>query len=372
MAAGLAAERASSTAGSAKRPRPGWGAGRRFDVADAARASRSSDHQPRRQAVEYFIRNAEGGRDGAGARVRTLSCPSRTSTPGYAMIWNSTQRSPAAGWTRWWPAEGARPCPCRPAHALPQPRADRLADHAGQGDGQRVAAGAPRGRSPRSNDGKINGAVGTTTRTSLLPRDRLARVRPALHRRARWCSIPTRPIEPHDNVAEIGDATRRATHLIDLPRHLGLHFAGLLRQSLKEGESVPAPCRTGQPDDFENAEGNLGWHTPFSAISAARLPISAGARPDRFDRAARPGHRIRPHPCGPGFVAKGLDKLTVGAERLDADLDGFGKCGRGVQTVMRRQACKPIRTLKALTPAGHQAGSMRAFVNRGTARRRPA
>ncbi|MEG0183349.1 MAG: adenylosuccinate lyase, partial [Stenotrophomonas sp.] len=68
----------------------------------------------------------------------------------------------------------------------------------------------------------------------------------------------TTQIEPHDNVAEIGDAARRANIiLIDLARDVwGYISLGYFKQKLKEGEvgSSTMPHKV-NPIDFENAEG---------------------------------------------------------------------------------------------------------------------
>jgi adenylosuccinate lyase len=64
-------------------------------------------------------------------------------------------------------------------------------------------------------------------------------------------------------------------------------------------------------------------------------------------------------------LAKGLGKLTVNPERLDADLDASWEVlAEAVQTVMRRYGLpNPYEQLKALTRGqGITAESMKAFV----------
>ena len=179
----------------------------------------------------------------------------------------------------------------------------------------------------------------------------------------------TTQIEPHDNVAEIGDATRRAnTILIDLARDIwGYISLGYFRQTLKEGEvgSSTMPHKV-NPIDFENAEGNLGVANALFEHFSAKLPIS------RFQRDLTDSTVLRG--LGTAFghtlvaldsLAKGLGKLTVAPERLDADLEGAWEVlAEAVQTVMRRHGLpNPYEQLKALTRGhGITQQSMRDFI----------
>jgi adenylosuccinate lyase len=179
----------------------------------------------------------------------------------------------------------------------------------------------------------------------------------------------TTQIEPHDNVAELGDAGRRAnTILIDLSRDLwGYISLGYFKQRLKEGEvgSSTMPHKV-NPIDFENAEGNFGVANALFEHFSAKLPISRWQR-DLTDSTVLRG-------LGTAFghtqvaldsLAKGLAKLTVSPERLGADLDAAWEVlAEAVQTVMRRHGLpNPYEQLKALTRGqGITAESMRAFV----------
>lgn len=91
----------------------------------------------------------------------------------------------------------------------------------------------------------------------------------------------TTQIEPHDNVAEIGDAARRANIiLIDLARDIwGYISLGYFKQRLKEGEvgSSTMPHKV-NPIDFENAEGNFGIANALFEHFSAKLPISRWQR----------------------------------------------------------------------------------------------
>ncbi|PKD78457.1 lyase family protein, partial [Escherichia coli] len=87
--------------------------------------------------------------------------------------------------------------------------------------------------------------------------------------------------EPHDNIAEIGDAARRANIiLIDLARDIwGYVSLGYFKQRLKEGEvgSSTMPHKV-NPIDFENSEGNLGLANAVLRHLSDKLPISRWQR----------------------------------------------------------------------------------------------
>ncbi len=179
----------------------------------------------------------------------------------------------------------------------------------------------------------------------------------------------TTQIEPHDNVAEIGDATRRAnTVLIDLARDVwGYISLGYFKQTLKEGEvgSSTMPHKV-NPIDFENAEGNFGVANALFEHFSAKLPISRWQRDLTDSTVLRTlgtafGHTL----VALDSLGKGLGKLAVAPERLDADLDGAWEVlAEAVQTVMRRHGLpNPYEQLKALTRGhGITEQSMREFV----------
>ena len=179
----------------------------------------------------------------------------------------------------------------------------------------------------------------------------------------------TTQIEPHDCVAEIGDAVRRAnTILVDLSRDIwGYISLGYFRQRLKEGEvgSSTMPHKV-NPIDFENAEGNFGIANALFEHFSAKLPISRWQRDLTDSTVLRAlgtafGHTL----VGLDSLGKGLGKLTVAPERLDADLDAAWEVlAEAVQTVMRRHGLpNPYEQLKALTRGqGITQASMREFI----------
>ncbi len=179
----------------------------------------------------------------------------------------------------------------------------------------------------------------------------------------------TTQIEPHDNIAEIGDAARRANIiLIDLSRDIwGYISLGYFKQKLKEGEvgSSTMPHKV-NPIDFENAEGNFGIANALFEHFSAKLPISRWQRDLTDSTVLRAlGTAFGHTQVALDSLSKGLGKLTVNPERLDGDLDAAWEVlAEAVQTVMRRHGLpNPYEQLKALTRGqGITAASMRAFV----------
>jgi adenylosuccinate lyase len=219
--------------------------------------------------------------------------------------------------------------------------------------------------------GKINGAVGNyNAHVVAYPEvdwQHLAR------HFVEGLGLPFNPyttqIEPHDNIAELGDAMRRAnTILIDLCRDLwGYISLGYFRQRLREGEvgSSTMPHKV-NPIDFENAEGNFGIANALFEHFSAKLPIS------RWQRDLTDSTVLRA--LGTGFghtlvaldaLSRGLGKLTVAPEKLGADLDAAWEVlAEPVQTVMRRHGLpNPYEQLKALTRGqGITQDAMRGFI----------
>ena len=219
--------------------------------------------------------------------------------------------------------------------------------------------------------GKINGAVGNyNAHVASYPDVDW----PAFAQRfVEGLGLPFNPyttqIEPHDNVAELGDAIRRAnTVLVDLARDVwGYISLGYFRQKLKEGEvgSSTMPHKV-NPIDFENAEGNFGIANALFEHFSAKLPISRWQRDLTDSTVLRAlgtafGHAL----IGYDALLRGLGKLSPNPDRLAADLDAAWEVlAEAVQTVMRRHGLpNPYEQLKALTRGqGITADSMRAFI----------
>jgi adenylosuccinate lyase len=204
---------------------------------------------------------------------------------------------------------------------------------------------------------KINGAVGNyNAHVVAYPEVDW----PALSRRfveslgLHWYAYTTQ-IEPHDGIAELCDAIRRAnTILIDLCRDLwGYISLGYFRQELKPGEvgSSTMPHKV-NPIDFENAEGNFGIAGALFGHFSEKLPISRWQRDLTDSTVLRAlgtafGHSL----IAIESLARGLAKLSADPGRLAADLDSnWEVLAEAVQTVMRRHGLpEPYEQLKALT-----------------------
>ncbi len=162
-------------------------------------------------------------------------------------------------------------------------------------------------------------------------------------------------IEPHDWMAELFDAVARAnTILIDWARDAwGYISLGYFAQKTRAGEigSSTMPHKV-NPIDFENAEGNFGLANALLTHMAGKLPISRWQR-DLTDSTVLRNVGVAFGYTLLGFdgVARGLSKLSVNREALDADLDAAWEVlAEPIQTVMRRYgAANPYERLKALT-----------------------
>ncbi len=179
----------------------------------------------------------------------------------------------------------------------------------------------------------------------------------------------TTQIEPHDCIAEIGDAMRRAnTILVDLSRDIwGYISLGYFGQRVKDGEigSSTMPHKV-NPIDFENAEGNFGLANALFEHFSAKLPISRWQRDLTDSTVLRAlGTAFGHTQVALDSLANGLSKLTVNSKRLGDDLDGAWEVlAEAVQTVMRRHGLpNPYEQLKALTRGhGITEASMSEFI----------
>ena len=220
--------------------------------------------------------------------------------------------------------------------------------------------------------GKINGAVGNYN-AHLIAYPEVDW--PALARRfveglgLAWNPYTTQ-IEPHDYIAELLDAMARFnTILIDFNRDVwGYISLGYFKQKVVKGEvgSSTMPHKV-NPIDFENAEGNLGLANALLRHLAEKLPVS------RFQRDLTDSTVLRNLGVAFGYVLlacdsclKGIGKLEVNAERLEADLDdNWEVLAEAIQTVMRRYGVEgAYEKLKDLTRGkdGINRESMHAFI----------
>jgi adenylosuccinate lyase len=165
----------------------------------------------------------------------------------------------------------------------------------------------------------------------------------------------TTQIEPHDWIAELFHALCRLnTVLIDFDRDVwGYISLGYFRQRPVEGEvgSSTMPHKV-NPIDFENSEGNLGIANAILSHLAEKLPISRWQR-DLTDSTVlrNVGVGLAHSVVAWRSTLKGLGKLEVDVERLEADLEeSWAVLAEAIQTVMRRHGIEqPYEKLKALT-----------------------
>lgn len=165
----------------------------------------------------------------------------------------------------------------------------------------------------------------------------------------------TTQIEPHDYMAEYFHGVIRInTILIDFSRDVWSYISfGYFTQKVIAGEvgSSTMPHKV-NPIDFENAEGNLGLSNAILSHLAEKLPISRLQRDLTDSTVLRNigvavGHAL----LALTSLKRGIDKLEVAAEPMQADLDSTWEIlGEAIQTVMRRHGVpEPYEKLKALT-----------------------
>lgn len=168
-------------------------------------------------------------------------------------------------------------------------------------------------------------------------------------------SYPTTQIEHYDNLAALFDCMKRInTILIDLDRDVWTYISmDYFKQKIKEGEigSSAMPHKV-NPIDFENSEGNLGMANALFEFLAAKLPISRLQR-DLTDSTVlrNVGVPIAHTVIAFKSLQKGLSKLIVNPEKIDADLENnWAVVAEAIQTVLRREGYpKPYEALKGLT-----------------------
>ena len=165
----------------------------------------------------------------------------------------------------------------------------------------------------------------------------------------------TTQISNYDSLAATFDALKRInTIIVDLDRDIWSYISmNYFKQKIKAGEvgSSAMPHKV-NPIDFENSEGNLGVANAILEHLAAKLPISRLQR-DLTDSTVLRNIGV---PLAHTLIAvestlKGLGKLILNREAIDADLDGcWSVVAEGIQTILRREGFpKPYEALKALT-----------------------
>ncbi len=180
----------------------------------------------------------------------------------------------------------------------------------------------------------------------------------------------TTQISNYDNFGQVFDAMKRLqTIVMDLDRDIWQYISmGYFKQKIKKGEvgSSAMPHKV-NPIDFENSEGNIGLSNAILEFLSRKLPISRLQR-DLTDSTVIRNIGV---PMGHGVIAlqstlKGLRKLVLHEENIDADLDNcWPVVAEAIQTILRREAYpNPYETLKALTRTNETvtAETIRKFI----------
>jgi adenylosuccinate lyase len=205
--------------------------------------------------------------------------------------------------------------------------------------------------------GKLNGATGTfAAHVAALPQVDWQKFSAAFVRSLDLEPVLlTTQIEPHDTLASLCDAIKRAnTILIGLSQDCWRYISdGYLAQAQKAGEvgSSTMPHKV-NPIDFENSEGNLGIAVALLEHFSRKLPIS------RLQRDLSDSTVLRTMGAAFGYsligyqrLLRGLNKVTVRRDLLLADLaDHPEVLAEAVQTILRRVGYpEPYEALKGLS-----------------------
>ena len=176
----------------------------------------------------------------------------------------------------------------------------------------------------------------------------------------------TTQIDHYDDLAELFDNLRRLNVIfIDLCRDVWTYISmDYFRQEVKAEEvgSSAMPHKV-NPIDFENAEGNLGLANTIFDFLSNKLPVSRLQR-DLTDSTVL---RNIGMPLAHSLVAyhsilKGLKKLIVNPEKINADLEqNWAVVAEAIQTILRREGYSdPYGKLKQFS-RGKQSLDNKAF-----------
>ncbi|MCP5179460.1 MAG: adenylosuccinate lyase [Pseudomonadales bacterium] len=205
--------------------------------------------------------------------------------------------------------------------------------------------------------GKINGAVGNfNAHCVAYPDVNWEAVAAAFVQSLGLTYNPlTTQIEPHDYIAEYCHALSRFNQVLlgfnrDIWSYIAIEY---FTQAKVEGEtgSSTMPHKV-NPIDFENSEGNLGIANALASHLADKLAVSRWQRDLSDSTVLRSLGTVIAHASIAYQAAlKGIGKLRINADRLQADLDdAWEVLGEAVQTVMRRFGMEePYEKLKAAT-----------------------
>lgn len=152
----------------------------------------------------------------------------------------------------------------------------------------------------------------------------------------------TTQIEHYDFMAAYFDNLRRInTILLDFCRDIWTYISmDYFKQKIKKGEigSSAMPHKV-NPIDFENAEGNLGIANALFHHFSDKLPISRLQRDLTDSTVTRNvGVPIAHMLISLKSILKGLDKLILNTDKIEADLENnWAVVAEAIQTVLRRE-----------------------------------
>lgn len=165
----------------------------------------------------------------------------------------------------------------------------------------------------------------------------------------------TTQIDHYDHLAELFHTCSRInTIFIDFCRDIWIYISmDYFKQKVIANEvgSSAMPHKV-NPIDFENAEGNLGLANALFIYLSEKLPVSRLQR-DLTDSTVSRNFGV---PFSHSLIAykameKGIGKLLINKEKMDADLDAnWAVVSEAIQNILRRESYpKPYEALKSLT-----------------------
>ena len=181
----------------------------------------------------------------------------------------------------------------------------------------------------------------------------------------------TTQIEHYDYMSAYFDNLKRInTILLDFSRDIWTYISmDYFKQKIKKGEigSSAMPHKV-NPIDFENAEGNLGIANALFQHFSEKLPISRLQRDLTDSTVTRNvGVPIAHMIIAMKSIIKGLGKLILNADKIEADLENnWAVVAEAIQTVLRREKYpNPYEALLALTRTNEKINreSIRSFIN---------
>lgn len=205
--------------------------------------------------------------------------------------------------------------------------------------------------------GKLNGATGTYAahHVALPDVDWIIFSRAFLRFLQLDVTLISTQIEPHDTLAELCDALRRAnTILLDLDQDVWRYISdGYFVQSVdaREVGSSTMPHKV-NPIDFENSEGNLLVAGALLELFSRKLPIS------RLQRDLSDSTVLRNVGAAFGYslvayrrTIKGLGKLRAAEELMRQEVIAHPEVlAEAIQTILRREGYpESYEALKQLT-----------------------